>query len=130
MVNTWNINVKTTLGFIELLDNHYHGADGSSLCVLSSKPKNEWISINYVKANPKGPDFYEKFNNTEQFIKVVFTSIELTAKKEALASFEIFVFGLLQSDQVQWSLAVAQKKAVNLETIVEDEPLDVRPISP
>ncbi|XP_048577905.1 intermembrane lipid transfer protein VPS13A-like isoform X2 [Nematostella vectensis] len=129
-VNTWDLSVKTSLGFIQLIDNYFQGDDGNALAVLSSSGNDDWISVDYVQADPKGPEFSTKFENTQQSVRVKFSSIQLTAVKEALAAFEIFLLELLESDDVKTLTPLLPSKFQPLETIEENEQLETRAIEP
>ncbi|XP_068698299.1 intermembrane lipid transfer protein VPS13C-like isoform X1 [Montipora foliosa] len=121
-VYSWNTQARIKLGFIQLLDNHWKDVDGSNLCVLTSSSGQDWITVNYIKADPTGPEFKTKFGLVEQFMEVRFSSLRMTAKQEAIASFQIFVLSLFQSvgREPDWK-AVPQRL---LETIPEEDQLE------
>ena len=50
----------------------------------------------FYQADPSGPEFSSKFHSIEQSMVVRFSSLKLTAKQEAIASFELFVLSLFQ----------------------------------
>ncbi|KAL9969256.1 hypothetical protein ACROYT_G021452 [Oculina patagonica] len=122
IVHSWDIHAEVKLGFIQMLDNHWKDIDGSNLCVLTSSATNDWITINYVKADPTGPEFKGKFHSIEQLVEMKFSSLKLTAKQEAIASFQMFVLNLFQSTggKPEWA-AVPQRL---LETITEEDQPD------
>ncbi|XP_015752402.1 PREDICTED: vacuolar protein sorting-associated protein 13A-like [Acropora digitifera] len=125
-VFSWHLQAQMKLGFIQLLDHHWKDVDGSNLCVLSSSAVEDWITVNYVKADPTGPEFETKFHSVLQFLDVRFSSLRLTAKQEAIASFQIFVLSLFQSvgREPDWK-AVPQRL---LETITEEDPVETTPV--
>ncbi|EDO28326.1 predicted protein [Nematostella vectensis] len=125
-VKTWDPRYN----IIQLLNNFFQGDDGNALAVLSSSGNDDWISVDYVQADPKGPEFSTKFENTQQSVRVKFSSIQLTAVKEALAAFEIFLLELLESDDVKPLTPLLPSKFQPLETIEENEQLETRAIEP
>ncbi|XP_021375808.1 vacuolar protein sorting-associated protein 13A-like isoform X2 [Mizuhopecten yessoensis] len=52
------------------------------------------LTVNYVKANPDGPDFATTHKKTEQTVTVTFTALEVMLHQEALLSLIVFAEGL------------------------------------
>ncbi|XP_022781348.1 vacuolar protein sorting-associated protein 13A-like [Stylophora pistillata] len=119
VAHSWDLHAKIKIGFIQLTDNNWKDVDGSNLCVLTSSATDDWITVNYVKADTAGPEFKEKFQSIEQLIEMRFSSLKLTAKQEAIASFQIFVMSLFQSEP-EWT-TIPQRF---LETIREEDDPD------
>ncbi|KAG7327785.1 hypothetical protein KOW79_009391 [Hemibagrus wyckioides] len=70
---------------------------GEPICILSSSAKQgaELLKVEYFKANRDGPNFSTLFENTEQKMNVIFSSLDLTLHTEALLSIMDFMSTVL-----------------------------------
>ncbi|XP_060797783.1 intermembrane lipid transfer protein VPS13C isoform X2 [Neoarius graeffei] len=70
---------------------------GEPICILSSSAKQgaELLKVEYFKANRDGPNFSTVFENTEQKLNIMFSSLDLTLHTEALLSIMDFLSAIL-----------------------------------
>ncbi|XP_026802974.3 intermembrane lipid transfer protein VPS13C isoform X3 [Pangasianodon hypophthalmus] len=70
---------------------------GEPVCILSSSAKQgaELLKVEYFKANRDAPNFSTIFENTQQKMKIIFSSLDLTLHTEALLSIMDFMSTIL-----------------------------------
>ncbi|XP_059213226.1 intermembrane lipid transfer protein VPS13C isoform X2 [Centropristis striata] len=87
---------KITMKCLEFKD-----SSGEPLCLVSSSVESgaELLKVQYLKADPSGPNFSTVYKNTEQMINVMFTSLDLMLHTEALLSAINFLSAALSSDR-------------------------------
>ncbi|GAA6110095.1 vacuolar protein sorting-associated protein 13C isoform X2 [Tachysurus ichikawai] len=70
---------------------------GEPICILSSSAKQgaELLKVEYFKANRDGPNFSTIFENTEQKMNIMFSSLDLILHTEALLSIMDFLSTVL-----------------------------------
>ncbi|XP_017333077.2 intermembrane lipid transfer protein VPS13C isoform X1 [Ictalurus punctatus] len=75
------------------------------LCILSSSAKQgaELLKVEYFKAKRDGPNFSTIFENTEQKMNIMFSSLDLTLHTEALLSIMDFLSTILSCSSVSSS---------------------------
>ncbi|XP_068617083.1 intermembrane lipid transfer protein VPS13C [Brachionichthys hirsutus] len=85
---------KITMTCLEFKD-----ADGEPLCLITSSVGSgaELLKVQYFKADRSAPNFSSVYKNTEQMIKVTFTSLDLVLHTEALLSAIDFLSATLSS---------------------------------
>ncbi|XP_008938924.1 PREDICTED: vacuolar protein sorting-associated protein 13C, partial [Merops nubicus] len=86
-VGTYNLAAVSYLKKISL-DYYETGGKKAPIHLISSsdKPDLDLLKVEYIKANRNGPHFQTVFDNTEQMIKVAFSSLNLLLHTEALMS--------------------------------------------
>ncbi|XP_028441459.1 vacuolar protein sorting-associated protein 13C isoform X1 [Perca flavescens] len=88
---------KITMKCLEFKD-----SSGEPLCLISSSVESgaELLKVQYFKADRSAPDFSTAYNNTEQMINVMFTSLDLLLHTEALLSAINFLSAALVSPEI------------------------------
>ncbi|MCJ8738024.1 hypothetical protein PDJAM_G00030860 [Pangasius djambal] len=88
---------------------------GEPVCILSSSAKQgaELLKVEYFKANRDAPTFSTIFENTQQKMNIIFSSLDLTLHTEALLSIMDFMSTILSCS----SLSSPEKESkINEET--------------
>ncbi|XP_074661340.1 intermembrane lipid transfer protein VPS13A-like [Tubulanus polymorphus] len=88
-MRTFDMRVNTYLGGLYLQHLQFKALENGPLINLVNTPIREGsgkklLSIQYVKADKKGPDFATIYEHTEQSIEVHFTALEVMLHQEAL----------------------------------------------
>nr|XP_021141464.1 vacuolar protein sorting-associated protein 13C [Columba livia] len=86
-IRTYNL---TAVSYLKEISLDYYGIGGKKapihLISSSDKPGLDLLKVEYIKADRNGPHFQTVFDNTEQMIKVAFSSLNLLLHTEALMS--------------------------------------------
>nr|XP_054497888.1 intermembrane lipid transfer protein VPS13C isoform X1 [Agelaius phoeniceus] len=70
-----------------------HDSKGDPLCILNSSSETDehLLKMEYIKADPDGPDFVTAYQNTKQNINVIFSCLDIVLHTEALLSIMSFL---------------------------------------
>ncbi|XP_014800034.1 PREDICTED: vacuolar protein sorting-associated protein 13C isoform X2 [Calidris pugnax] len=79
---------KIIMRCIEIKD-----SKGDPLCIInsSSETDDHLLKMEYIKADPDGPDFVTTYNSTKQNINVIFSCLDIVLHTEALLSIMSFL---------------------------------------
>lgn len=111
-VKTYDLSVVSYLKKITL---DYYGVSGllkQPLHLISSSDKQglDLLKVEYIKANKDGPNFHTTFENTEQTLKVAFSSMDLLLHSQALLSAISFITAAIPSVADKTEVASVQKQ--------------------
>ncbi|KAM7010642.1 intermembrane lipid transfer protein VPS13C [Passerculus sandwichensis] len=70
-----------------------HDSKGDPLCILNSSSETDehLLKMEYIKADPDGPDFVTTYQSTKQNINVIFSCLDIVLHTEALLSIMSFL---------------------------------------
>ncbi|XP_076984207.1 intermembrane lipid transfer protein VPS13C isoform X2 [Tamandua tetradactyla] len=93
----------TVVSYLRKISVDYHEIQGSKkkpLHLVSSSDKSglDLLNVEYVKADKNGPSFQTTFENTEQTLKVTFSSLNLLLQTQALLSSINYLTTIVPSD--------------------------------
>ncbi|XP_075387538.1 intermembrane lipid transfer protein VPS13C isoform X2 [Tenrec ecaudatus] len=93
----------TAVSYLKKISLDYHEIQGSRrkplhLISSSDKPGLDLLKVEYVKADKNGPSFQTTFENTEQTVKVAFSSLNLLLQTPALLSSLTYLTNMIPSD--------------------------------
>ncbi|NWW74640.1 VP13C protein, partial [Climacteris rufus] len=79
---------KITMRCTEIND-----SKGDPLCIVNSSSETDehLLKMEYIKADPEGPDFVTTYKSTKQNINVIFSSLDIVLHTEALLSIMSFL---------------------------------------
>ncbi|XP_035855716.1 vacuolar protein sorting-associated protein 13C isoform X4 [Sander lucioperca] len=100
-VKEYDTTATTFIDQITLKCLEFKDSSGEPLCLISSSVESgaELLKVQYFKADRSAPDFSSAYNNTEQMINVMFTSLDLLLHTEALLSAINFLSAALASPE-------------------------------
>ncbi|XP_051234052.1 intermembrane lipid transfer protein VPS13C isoform X4 [Dicentrarchus labrax] len=101
-VRKYDMCATTYINKITMKCLEFNDSSGEPLCLISSSVESgaELLKVQYFKADRSGPNFSTVYKNTEQMIKVTFTSLDLMLHTEALLSTINFLSAALLSGSV------------------------------
>ncbi|XP_078536950.1 intermembrane lipid transfer protein VPS13C isoform X2 [Lissotriton helveticus] len=113
-VKTYDLTAVSYLKKVSLDYYNIEGIKKQPLHLISSsdKPGLDLLKVEYVKADKNGPHFRTDFDNTEQTVKVAFSSLDLLLHTEALLSTINFLTSALPSID-QSSIDVDKQKTTH-----------------
>ncbi|XP_007956453.1 vacuolar protein sorting-associated protein 13C [Orycteropus afer afer] len=93
----------TAVSYLKKISLDYHEIPGSKkkplhLISSSDKPGLDLLKVEYIKADKNGPSFQTTFENTEQTVKVAFSSLNLLLQTQALLSSINYLTNIIPSD--------------------------------
>nr|XP_058150275.1 intermembrane lipid transfer protein VPS13C isoform X1 [Dasypus novemcinctus] len=93
----------TAVSYLKKISVDYHEIQGSKkkplhLINSSDKPGLDLLKVEYIKADKYGPSFQTTFENTEQTLKVAFSSLNLLLHTQALLSSVNYLTTIIPSD--------------------------------
>ncbi|XP_067886095.1 vacuolar protein sorting-associated protein 13A [Heterodontus francisci] len=96
-VRTYDMTSHTFLKEVSLKCPEQTDADNKPIYIITTLDNDEddLLTIEYIKANRNGPEFKTSYNNTEQLIKVNFSSLDVYLHTEALLSSIQFLKNLI-----------------------------------
>ncbi|XP_015249617.1 PREDICTED: vacuolar protein sorting-associated protein 13A isoform X2 [Cyprinodon variegatus] len=97
MLRTFDMSSSTFLREICLKCPEYMDSEDKQVQLITTldNSKDDLLTLDYVKADKNGPEFKTQHNNTEQLIKVVFSSLDVHLHTEALLNTMNFLTNLL-----------------------------------
>ncbi|XP_044135757.1 vacuolar protein sorting-associated protein 13C isoform X2 [Bufo gargarizans] len=111
-VKTYDLSVVSYLKKITLDYYDVSGLLKQPLHLISSSDKQglDLLKVEYVKADKNGPNFNTTFENTEQTLKVAFSSMDLLLHSQALLSAIHFITAAMPSIADKAEVASVQKQ--------------------
>ncbi|XP_056428779.1 intermembrane lipid transfer protein VPS13C isoform X2 [Hyla sarda] len=111
-VKTYDLSVVSYLKKITLDYYDVSGLLKQPLHLISSSDKQglDLLEVEYIKANKDGPEFHTTFENTEQKLKVAFSSMDLLLHSQALLSAISFITAAVPSITDKAEVSSVQKK--------------------
>ncbi|XP_030592859.1 intermembrane lipid transfer protein VPS13A isoform X2 [Archocentrus centrarchus] len=96
-LRTFDMTSNTYLREICLKCPEYMDSEEKQVQLITTLDNREvdLLTLEYIKADKNGPDFRSQYNNTEQFIKVTFSSLDVHLHTEALLNTMNFLSKLL-----------------------------------
>ncbi|XP_037689727.1 vacuolar protein sorting-associated protein 13C isoform X2 [Choloepus didactylus] len=93
----------TAVSYLKRISVDYHEIQGTRkkplhLISSSDKPGLDLLNVEYIKADKNGPSFQTTFENTEQTLKVAFSSLNLLLQTQALLSSINYLTTIIPSD--------------------------------
>ncbi|XP_063782573.1 intermembrane lipid transfer protein VPS13C isoform X2 [Pseudophryne corroboree] len=111
-VKTYDLRAVSYLKKITLDYYDIQGFSKQPLHLINSSDENglDLLKVEYLKANKLGPNFQTTFENTEQTLKVAFSSMDLLLHSQALLSAISFITEAMPSIADKTESASAQKQ--------------------
>ncbi|XP_038659808.1 LOW QUALITY PROTEIN: vacuolar protein sorting-associated protein 13A [Scyliorhinus canicula] len=102
-IRTYDMTSHTFLKEVSLKCPEQTDVDKKPVYIITTLDnyEDDLLTIEYIKANRDGPDFKTSHNNTEQIIKVNFSSLDLYLHAEALMSSILFLKSLIPSSNTK-----------------------------
>uniref|UniRef100_A0A3P8WHN6 Vacuolar protein sorting 13 homolog A n=1 Tax=Cynoglossus semilaevis TaxID=244447 RepID=A0A3P8WHN6_CYNSE len=116
-VRTFDMTSNTYLREICLKCPEYTDSEDKQVQLITTldNAEDDLLILEYVKADKKGPDFRFQHNNTEQLIKVTFSSLDIHLHTEALLNTMNFLMNLLPASKKE------EEKQEEPQTIPEED---------
>ncbi|XP_065123827.1 intermembrane lipid transfer protein VPS13C isoform X1 [Paramisgurnus dabryanus] len=116
-VRKYDMEATTYIKTISMKCLEFPDSNGEPLCIISSSAESgtDLLEVKYFKADRNGPNFAIVYNNTEQMINVMFSSLDLMLHTEALLSTMDFLSAALSSSSLP-SPERESKKADDIRT--------------
>ncbi|XP_074405827.1 intermembrane lipid transfer protein VPS13C isoform X1 [Zonotrichia albicollis] len=105
-----------------------HDSKGDPLCILNSSSETDehLLKMEYIKADPDGPDFVTTYKSTKQNMNVIFSCLDIVLHTEALLS----IMGFLTFSVPSGGLPSAEKFSEHKPQMKEQEKgSTLRPVS-
>ncbi|KAM3927460.1 intermembrane lipid transfer protein VPS13C isoform 2-T2 [Leptodactylus fuscus] len=111
-VKTYDINIVSYLKKITLDYYDVSGVLKKPLHLISSSDERglDLLKVEYIKADKNGPNFNTTFENTEQTLKVAFSSMDLLLHSQALLSAISFITAAIPSTADKAEVVSVQKQ--------------------
>eukprot|EP00062_Callorhinchus_milii_P002445 gi/632938634/ref/XP_007905785.1/ PREDICTED: vacuolar protein sorting-associated protein 13C [Callorhinchus milii] len=126
-IRTFDLTATSYLKKINLDYCEIQGADNQPLHLISSADTlgSDLLKVEYVKADKNGPQFKENYDNTEQMVKVTFSSLDFLLHTKAILSTINFLttvtpsdhFGSVDKNREAKVLAGSQNKETTTKTV-------------
>ncbi|XP_042615951.1 vacuolar protein sorting-associated protein 13C-like isoform X8 [Cyprinus carpio] len=101
-VRKYDMEATTYIKTISMKCLEFPDSNGEALCIISSSAESgaDLLEVKYFKADRNGPNFASLYQNTEQKINVVFSSLDLMLHTEALLSTMDFLSAALSNSSL------------------------------
>uniref|UniRef100_A0A8C1KKI0 Vacuolar protein sorting 13 homolog C n=1 Tax=Cyprinus carpio TaxID=7962 RepID=A0A8C1KKI0_CYPCA len=108
-VRKYDMEATTYIKTISMKCLEFPDSNGEALCIISSSAESgaDLLEVKYFKADRNGPNFASLYQNTEQKINVVFSSLDLMLHTEALLSTMDFLSAALSNSSLIVSVSAA-----------------------
>ncbi|XP_021333517.2 intermembrane lipid transfer protein VPS13C isoform X4 [Danio rerio] len=101
-VRKYDMEATTYIKTISMKCLEFPDSNGEPLCIISSSAESgaDLLEVKYFKADRNGPNFASLYQNTEQKMNVVFSSLDLMLHTEALLSTMDFLSAALSTSSL------------------------------